>query len=132
MISRRWLCLGLSLAGCASTSDGPVFPAAVPGGWNLKSSQTFPIERAPDAVRKVGAQRCWSATYAGPGSATAEVYELATSALGLEMVQQWRPAADTVVWYTPRYFIVVKWQSQDRSAVSALVRGLQKQFSAQK
>ena len=48
------------------------------------------------------------------------------------MVQQWRPAADTVAWYTPRYFIVVKWQSQDRAAVGELVRGLQKQFSAEK
>jgi hypothetical protein len=48
--------------------------------------------------------------------------------VGFEMVQRWRPVADTVVWYTPRYFVVVKWLSPDRAAVSALIRDLQKGF----
>jgi len=48
------------------------------------------------------------------------------------MVQDWRPVADTVVWYTPRYFIVVKWSNSDRNAVSAFVRGLEKQFAEEK
>ncbi len=44
------------------------------------------------------------------------------------MAQKWRPAADAVVWYTPRYFIVVKWRSTDRLAVGAFIRELEKQF----
>ena len=42
------------------------------------------------------------------------------------MVQKWRPQTDTVVFYTLRYFVVVKWQSPDRAAVTALVRVLER------
>jgi hypothetical protein len=86
------------------------------------------MESAPEVVRRLGTRGCWRATYEGPGSATVEMYALALSAVGFEMVQRWRPIADTVVWYTPRYFVVVKWQSPDRAAVSALIRDLQKEF----
>ena len=48
------------------------------------------------------------------------------------MVQDSRPMADTVVWYTPRYFIVVKWRSSDRNAVGAFVRAMEKQFAEDK
>ena len=51
------------------------------------------------------------------------------TAAGLEMVQQWPPVPNAVVWYTPRYFVVTRWQSTDRDAVKALIRGMQKQFA---
>ena len=109
-----------------------MFPPAVAGAWQFKDSQNFPAASAPELIRKIGTRGWWRASYQGPGSATVEVYELTSSAGGLQMVQDWRPVADTVVWYTPRYFIVVKWSNSDRNAVSAFVRGLEKQFAEEK
>ena len=94
--------------------------------------QSFPAGLAGEFMGKHGARGWWCASYAGPGSATVELYELAAPAAGLDLVQRWRPVADTVVWYTPRYFVVVKWQSPDRNAVAAFIRALQKQFAEEK
>ena len=131
MQRRSWI-LALFLAACSSPRADPVFPATAAGGWRLKNSRAFPAADAPEMVRKIGTRKWWSAVYEGPGSATIDVYELKAPPGGLEMVQQWRPAADTVVWYTPRYFIVAKWRSPDRAAVAALIRDLQKQFVEEK
>jgi hypothetical protein len=109
-----------------------VFSPTVAGGWQLKGSQSFPAASAPELIRKIGTRGWWSAIYEGPGSATIELYELTSSAGGLQMVQEWRPVADAVVWYTTHYFIVVKWRSSDRSAVSAFVRSNEKQFADDK
>ena len=98
----------------------------------MKTMQSFPVGSAPEFMGEHAARAWWRASYAGPGSATAELYELAAPAAGLDLVQRWRPVADTVVWYTPRYFVVVKWQSPDRGAVGALIRALQKQFAEEK
>jgi hypothetical protein len=131
---RCWSCLSivLLLSACKQGAAPPVFPASVSDAWRLKSSQNFPAGSAPELVRKIGTRGWWRAGYEGPGSATVEVYELTAPPRGLEMVQRWQPAADTVVWYTPRYFVVVKWQSADRAAVGALIRSLEKQFQEQK
>ncbi|MBZ5594024.1 MAG: hypothetical protein LAP39_17425 [Acidobacteriia bacterium] len=109
-----------------------MFPPTVAGAWQLKGSQNFPAATAPELIRRIGTRGWWSATYEGAGSATVEVYELTSSAGGLQMVQEWRPVADTVVWYTRRYFVVVQWRGSDRSAVSAFVRALEKQFADEK
>ena len=95
----------------------------------LEEFRGFPAATAPDLIRKSGKRGWWSASYVGPGSATVELFELSSSAAGLQMVQDWRPVADAVVWYTPRYFVVVKFHNSDRSAVSAFIRALQKQFA---
>ena len=42
------------------------------------------------------------------------------------MVQKWRPQANTVVFYTERYFVVVKYDVPDRAPVNALITALQK------
>lgn len=127
---RRLNCISLVLllSACTQSAAPPVFPANVPGAWRLKSSQSYPADSAPELVRKIGTRGWWRAAYEGPGSATVELYELTSTAGGLAMVQSWRPAADTVVWYTPHYFVMVKWQRADRAAVGALVRALEKQF----
>ena len=132
MQRRRWIAAALCLAACAQKNPPPVFPPAVAGAWQFKGSQNYPAASAPELIRKIGTRGWWHASYEGPGSATVEVYELTSSAGGLQMVQDWRPVADTVVWYTPRYFIVVKWSNSDRNAVSAFVRGLEKQFAEEK
>jgi hypothetical protein len=125
------ICLYL-LAGCARKSQAPEFPATVAGGWHLKSSQLFPAAAAPEFERQIGTRGWWKALYEGTGSATVDVYELTSSAGGLEMVQKWRPAADTVVWYTPQYFVVVRWHGGDKAMVSALIRALEKQLAEEK
>lgn len=127
MDRRYWLLVTLVLAGCRSQPEAPVFPPAL-AGWKLKSMQDFPLEGAPEVVRRIGTRGCWRAIYEGAGSVKVEMYALAAPAAGLEMTQQWRPVADTVVWYTPHYFVVVGWQNADHAAVSALIRGLQTHF----
>jgi len=128
-MDRRKLVLGLlMLVACGRSRAAPVFPPAL-GVWQLKSAQSFPASTAPELVRKTGTRGWWSAAYEGPGSATVELYELTSTPGGLDLVQRWRSSADTVVWYTPRYFVVVRWRGADRAAVGAFVRALEKQFA---
>ncbi len=132
MQRRDWILSALLLGACGRQTRPPVFPPTVAGEWHLKTSQNFPATSAPELIRKLGTRGWWSAAYEGPGSATVELYELTASPAGLEMVQQWRPIADTVVWYTPRYFVMVRWRSADRTAISAFIRVLQKQFAEER
>lgn len=130
---RLWIAVIMLLAACTAKTQPPAFPATVAGAWQLKgSSRSFPAATAPELIRKIGTRGWWSATYEGPGSATVELYELTSSAGGLQMVQEWRPVADTVVWYTPHYFIAVKWRNSERNAVGAFVRAIEKQFAEDK
>jgi hypothetical protein len=129
MQRRQWILAVLALSGCTQNRPAPVFSPVVADVWKLKTSQTLPADNAPELVRKTGTRGGWSATYEGPGSATVELYELTAPAAGLEMVQQWTPVPNAVVWYTPRYFVVTRWQRTDRDAVKALIRGMQKQFA---
>jgi hypothetical protein len=132
MRRRDWiLCVPL-LTACARKASPPEFAPTVADVWRLKMTQTFPAGSAPEFMGKHGARAWWRASYQGLGSMTVELYELAAPAAGLDLVQRWRPMADTVVWYTPRYFVVVKWQSPDRNAVGAFIRALQKQFAEEK
>src|SRR5579863_5998917 len=102
MERRHWIAAAFLLGACTQNLQPPVFSPTVATAWRLKSSQSFPPASAPEQIRKIGTRGWWSATYEGPGSATVELYELTSSAGGLQMVQDWRPVADTVVWYTPR------------------------------
>jgi hypothetical protein len=124
-----FLALALLLAACASSPAAPAFPPVVAGVWKLKSVERFDASQAPEMVRRIGTRGWWSATYEGAGSATVEMYALPGPAAGLEMVQEWRPMADSGVWYTPHYFVVVRWKSAERAAVGAMIRELEKQFA---
>jgi hypothetical protein len=132
MKRRHLIAVALFFAACSQKTQPPVFPSTVAGAWHLTGSHSFPAASAPELIRKIGTRGSSSATYEGPGSATVELYELTSSAGGLQMVQDWRPVADTVVWYTPHYFVVVRWRSSDRSAVSAFVHDIEKQFAEEK
>ena len=132
MERRLWIAVAVLLGACTQKTQPPAFPPTVASAWQLKGSQSFPATSAPELIRKIGTRGWWRATYEGPGSATVELYELTSSAGGLQMVQEWRPVADTVVWYTRHYFVAVKWSSSDRSAVSAFVRAIEKQFAEEK
>jgi len=131
-MGRLWIVVIMLLAACTAKTQPPAFSPTIAGAWQLKGSQSFPAASAPELIRKIGTRGWWSATYEGPGSATVELYELTSSAGGLQMVQEWRPVADTVVWYTPRYFVAVKRRNSDRSAVSAFVRAIEMQFAEDK
>jgi hypothetical protein len=132
MNRRLWIFLVVACVAesgaCARRAAPPVFAPAVAGVWKLKSVESFPAASAPEVVRKIGTRRWWRADYEGPGIITAELYELTSAAGGLEMAQMWRPAPDAVVWYTQRYFIVVKWRGTERLAAAAFIRELEKQF----
>jgi len=129
-MNRRCLLVVVFLfVACAQSPAAPTFPPAVAGVWKLGRVQNFDATSAPEVIRKIGARGWWSAAYDGAGSATVEMYALPGPAAGLEMVQQWRPVADTVVWYTPRYFVVVRWRSAEPAAVKALIQELEKQFA---
>jgi len=132
MIWRGWILGVLLLTTCARKASPPEFAPTVAGAWHLKMMQSYPPGSAPEFMGKHGARAWWRASYAGPGSMTVELYDLAAPAAGLDLVQRWRPVADTVVWYTPRYFVVVKWQSPDRNSVGAFIRAFQKQFAEEK
>jgi hypothetical protein len=132
MERRHWIAVALFFAACSQKAQPPVFPSTVAGMWHLKGSQSFPAASAPELIRKIGTRGSSSATYEGPGSATVELYELTSSAGGLQMVQDWYAVADAVVWYTSRYFVVVRWRSTDRGAVSAFVHAIEKQFAEEK
>jgi hypothetical protein len=89
----------------------------------LKSLEPAALADAPELARP-RIRSWWKAEYGGPGIGRVQVYELNAS-VGLDLVQKWRPAPDSVTFDTERYFIVVSWENADRSAATALVRGLQ-------
>ncbi len=117
----------LVLSACShGAGEMPKLPDSVPPGWQLKSlAQTDP-NAAPDTVRQLGFARSWRGEYTGPGIAHVDLYELKSSAAGLEMTQRWRAAANTVTLFNARYFAVVHWESGERAAITALVGRLEK------
>ena len=76
-------------------------------------------------------RRCQVAEYEGPGKLEARLYELASSGVALDIVQRWRPSADTVFFYEKNYFVVVKWQRAERPALQAFVREIQSRLNPQ-
>ncbi|MDQ6705413.1 MAG: hypothetical protein M3Z85_05555 [Acidobacteriota bacterium] len=55
-----------------------------------------------------------------------QIYELRSGPAGLDLVQKWRPAANTVTFYTDRYFTVVDWDRADRDSLRSLIGRLEK------
>lgn len=121
-----------SLAYCGGEKKAaqPLFPDAVAENWKRKESAGLPAPDAPESVRRLGLRRAQRAVYEGPGAITADLYELTSSAAGLELVQTWRPAANTVFFYKENYFVVVKWEKAERAAVTAFVVALEKHLGA--
>jgi len=58
------------------------------------------------------------------------VYQLTSPAAALDVVQRWRPAADTVFFYSDRFFVLIQWQTADRKALQEFVGALEKKFPA--
>jgi hypothetical protein len=120
-----WL---LVVAFCACRKSAPplnLFPQTIAGGWRRTGLAHPSLSDAPDPVPRTAVNRFETATYEGPGKLEARVYELDSPGVALDLVQRWRPSADTVFFYRDRYFVVVKWQEADRKALEAFVRELE-------
>jgi hypothetical protein len=119
----------LLLAGCggAPAPAAFAFPETV-GGWKLKQAKELSPTDAPDAARRLGLKRARVGEYEGSGRLEAELYDLTSDAAALEMEQTWKPAADTVAFHEDSSFVVIRWQSADRAAVSAFVREIEKRL----
>lgn len=68
------------------------------------------------------------AEYRDGGSAAVSVtiHGLRASAEGLDMTQKLLPSANTVAFYTERYFAVVRWSNTDREPLTTLITKLEK------
>jgi hypothetical protein len=131
-MSRRRVCVALlaTMSGCGRrSSNKELLPAAV-GNWKRVSLREVPASEAPDVVPRAGLRRVQSAEYEGTGRIEAQVYEMTSSALGLDLQQRWHPAADTVFFYRDNYFAVIKWNQFNRDAVQDFVRGLEKHLAS--
>lgn len=132
MTRQTWLGLALAFGvtaapgGCRRSEPGlDLFPPIVAGSWHRSALQDLAASDAPDPVSRTSINRLQTASYEGPGKLEARVYELDAPAEALELVQRWRPSADTVFFYRGRFFVVIKWQDADRKALEAFVRELE-------
>jgi len=133
MIRREWMwtaaALAWSAAACGRRPPLNAFPEAV-GVWRRTSVRDLPVSDAPDPVPRMSVHRLQTAVYEGPGKLEARAYELTASAVGLDLVQRWRPSADTVFFNPGRFFVVVKWQQADRQALRDFIREMEKRLTA--
>ena len=129
MRRRNWLWLAAGSAACSRTAPLPdLFPATVAGVWRRTALREVSAGDAPDPVSRSVINRLQVASYEGPGKLEARVYELESPGVALDMVQRWRPSADTVFFYRLKYFVVIKWQDAERKALTAFVTELQKRL----
>lgn len=103
----------------------PVFPPQL-AGWNLQKSETKLPSQAPKEVGRFKVLAYERVVYTAGGNAivTAEVFQLESSAAGLELEQTWKPSADTVAIHKGTFFAVIHWESADREKVTQFVRDL--------
>lgn len=127
MTRRNCLWLAAGLAACRrSTPARNLFPATVAGVWHRTALRELSPGDAPDPVSRSVINRLEAASYEGPGKLEARIYELESPGVALELVQRWRPSADTVFFYRQQYFVVIKWQDADRKALTAFVSEVEK------
>jgi hypothetical protein len=131
MTRRSWLFLAPLLGGCAKPAAPlDAFPETVAGVWRRTSLHDIPISDAPDPVSRTAVASIRAAEYDGPGKLDARLYELSSPGVGLDLVQRWRPSADTVFFYRGRYFVVVKWQQAERQALKNFVKEVEGRLDA--
>jgi hypothetical protein len=98
-----------------------MLPASVGGVWQRKALHDLPPP-------KPAILRAFEADYEGAGKVTIDLYEAQVSGTAFEMTQHWRVVPNTVFFDKGRYFVVVKWEQADRKALTAFVRGMQKEL----
>jgi hypothetical protein len=126
MLDLIWMMLAILSSACGRVAPMPdLFPQVVAGVWHRTALRDLPVSESPDPVPRNSVDRIQTASYEGPGKLEARVYQLTSSAVGLDMAQRWHPSADTVFFNQGRYFVVVKWQDAERPALQAFVRELE-------
>ena len=132
MTRRLSLCLVLSFAACQKQPPFPpdLLAENMPGGWRRTATGQF--TGAHDPIPANAVDQSMSASYEGPGTLEAHVYQLTAPAVGLDLAQRWRPSADTVFFNQGRYFVVIKWQSADRKALQQFVSAVESKLIAAK
>ena len=132
MSRRKWMWLALALGACRRNAPLPAnfFPETVANVWRRAAARNLPVSEAPDPVPRTSVERLQVAAYEGPGKIEARVYELSSPDIGLDLMQRWRPSADTVFFNRGQYFVVVKWQQADRKALQEFVRELERRLAA--
>jgi hypothetical protein len=129
MTRRNWLLLPLFSAACRKSEPPPDLFTDTVGAWHRTSLRAADASEAPDPVPRTAIDRLQIATYQGPGKLEARLYQLSSPGVALELVQRWRPSADTVFFNERNYFVVVKWQEADRKALQEFVRELEQRLS---
>jgi hypothetical protein len=128
-----WLWPLLLLTACHRAAPVPdLLGETVADVWHRTALERPPVSDAPDPVPRSAVEQFQSATYEGPGKLQARVYALDSPAVALDLVQRWRPSADTVFFYRDRYFVVIKWQDADRKALEAFMADLEKRLGRPK
>ena len=126
---RQWLLLALAASACRKAGLPPkLLPETLAGVWHRTSLENPSVSDSPDPVPRSAVNQLQTASYEGPGKVQVRVYELESPAVALELVQRWRPSADTVFFHRDRYFVVLKWEDADRKALEALVAELEKRL----
>jgi len=132
-MTRRILAvLPLLFASCGKQPELPpdLFPQTAAGVWRRGEVRDLPVSESPDPVPRNEIDRLRQADYEGPGKLQARVYLLRSDGVSLELTQRWRPSADTVFFNVRRYFVVVKWQTDDRKSLQQFVHDLQVKLSS--
>jgi hypothetical protein len=126
MLRRFSLCLPVLMGACRRTAPPTnLLPETVASIWHRTALEAPPVSAAPDPISRTSIDWFQTAAYQGPGKIETRIYGLTSSAVALEMVQRWRPSADTVFFYSGKIFVVLKWQDADRKALEAFIRELQ-------
>ena len=123
----------LALGACGEKAELPrdLFPQSVGGVWNLVEARDLGSSETPDPVPRNSIERIRTATYkAGEAEIQARVYLLSSADVGAALGTRWRPSADTVFFNHGPYFVVVKWQAAERTAVQEFVAELQRRLGA--
>ena len=120
--------LGACRRPAAIPSD--LFAAEAAGGWHRTSLRDVPASEAPDPVPRSSIDRIVAASYEGPGKIEARVYALSAREVALDLVQRWRPSADTVFFQHGPFFVVLKWQSADRQLLKQFIADLEKRLAS--
>ena len=131
MTRRLWLPLTLLLAACSKPEPMPDLFAETMGQWRRTSERDVSPSQAPDPLPQTAIRQIRIATYEGPGKLEARLYRVTSSAVALDLVQRWRPSADTIFFYLRDYVAVVKWQEADRRALQEFVRELETRLDPQ-
>jgi|SRR5689334_23073296 hypothetical protein len=122
----------IGLFACSGKRPIPDVFAESMAGFHRTSQGEAPVSAPPDPIPAKEIDQIRAATYDGPGKLQVRVYALANSAVALDVVQRWKPAPDTVFFYSDRFVVVIRWESADRKALQGFVGELEKRFQEAK